>query len=140
MRFSVFSASVGLLCSWAIGALAQTSPPPATSGGFAGIVLDAAGNSPIRRAIVTLSTVETQPQDAVAWTDANGRFSFGYLSAGRYQLRLAKDGYQVAFYGAETFRRPPGIIQLGAGQLRNDFIFNLQLMTSITGVVLDEDG
>jgi Carboxypeptidase regulatory-like domain len=140
MRFSVFSASVGLLCSWTIGALAQTSPAPVTNGVIAGIVLDAAGNSPIRRAVVTLSTVETQPQDAVAWTDANGRFSFGYLPAGRYQLRVAKDGYQLAFYGAETFRRPPSVIQLAAGQLRNDFIFRLQLSNSITGAVLDEDG
>src|SRR5207244_654535 len=36
--------------------------------------------------------------------------------------------------------RPPDIIQLTAGQLRNDFTFRLQLMNSITGVVLDEDG
>jgi Carboxypeptidase regulatory-like domain len=140
MRFSVFCASVGLLCPWTIGALAQTPPPSAATGVIAGVVLDAAGNSPIRRAVVTLSTVETQPQDAVAWTDANGRFSFGYLPAGRYQLRVAKDGYQLAFYGAETFRRPPGVIQLAAGQVRNDFIFRLQLTNSITGVVLDDDG
>jgi hypothetical protein len=140
MRFSVFRASVGLLCSWAIGALAQTAPAAATNGVIAGMVLDATGNSPIRRAIVTLSTVETQPQDAVAWTDANGRFSFGYLAPGQYQLRATKDGYQGVAYGAETLRRPPGIIQLTAGQFRNDFIFRLQLMNSITGVVLDEDG
>jgi hypothetical protein len=140
MRFSVFSASVGLLCPWTIGALAQTPPPSAAAGVIAGVVLDSAGNSPIRRAIVTLSTVETQPQDAAAWTDANGRFSFGYLPSGRYQLRATKDGYQGMAYGAETLRRPPGIIQLAAGQFRNDFIFRLQLMNSITGVVLDEDG
>jgi hypothetical protein len=140
MRFSVFSASVGLLCSLAIGALAQTSPPSATSGVIAGMVLDATGNSPIRRAIVTLSTVETQPQDAVAWTDANGRFSFGYLPPGRYQLRVTKDGYQPAANGEVNPRRPPAIIQLAAGEARTDFIFRLQLISSISGVVLDEDG
>jgi len=139
MRFSVFRASVGLSCSLAIGALAQTSPPAASSGVIAGMVLDATGNSPIRRAIVTLSTVETQPQDAVAWTDANGRFSFGYLPPGRYQLRATKDGYQPAAFGAANSRRPPGIIQLTAGESRNDLVFRLQLVSSISGVVLDED-
>src|ERR1700687_4661226 len=137
MRFSVFRAFVGLLCPWTIGVLAQTAPPAATNGVIAGMVLDAAGNSPTRRAIVPLSTVETQPQDAVAWTDANGRFSFGYLPAGRYQLRVTKDGYQPAVNAAGNSRRPPAIIQLGAGEYRSDFIFRLQLVSSISGVVLD---
>src|SRR5579864_8809138 len=137
MRYSVFRASIGLFCFFAIGVAGQ-SPAP-SPGVIAGIVVDSA-NSPVRRAIVTLSTVEAQPQDAVAWTDANGRFSFGYLPAGRYQLRAVKDGYQGAAYGAEASRRPPGIIQLTAGQFRSDFIFRLHLMDSITGVVLNEDG
>jgi hypothetical protein len=140
MRFSAFRASVGLSCSLAIGAFAQTSPPAAASGNIAGIVLDGSENSPLRRAIVTLSTVEAQPQDAVAWTDTNGRFSFGYLPPGRYQLRVTKDGYQPAANGAGNSRRPPAIIQLAAGETRSDFIFHLQLISSISGVVLDEDG
>src|SRR5207253_7003589 len=87
---------------------------PASSGAIAGIVVDAGSNSPIRRSVITLSTVEAQPQDAVAWTDSNGRFSFGYLPPGRYLLRATKNGYQAASYGADTFRRPPAVIQLAA--------------------------
>ena len=144
MRFSAFRASVALLCFLAIRALPQTSPPTSTppaasSGMIAGIVLDAAGSSPIRRAVVTLSTVETQPQDAVAWTDANGRFSFGYLPAGSYQLRVTKDAYQPAANVAGNSRRPPAIIRLAAGESRKDLVFRLQLVSSISGVVLDED-
>jgi hypothetical protein len=139
MRYSVFRASIGLLYCLVMGAQTRTAPP-AASGMIAGTVLDAADNSPLRRAIVTLSTVETQPQDAVAWTDANGRFSFGYLPADRYQLRATKDGFQPAFYGAGNTRRPPAIIQLAAGDSRSDFILRLQLISSINGVVLDEDG
>lgn len=140
MRFSAFRAFVGLSCSLAIGASAQTSPAAAESGFISGIVLDAAGNSPIRRAIVTLSTVEAQPQDAVAWSDANGRFSFGYLPAGRYQLRVTRDGYQPAAYGARNPGGPPATIQLAASESRSDLIFRLKLISSISGVVLDEDG
>jgi hypothetical protein len=139
MRYSAFRASIGLFCCFVMAAQAQTAPP-ATPGMIGGIVLDAASNTPIRRAIVTLSTVETQPQDAVAWTDANGRFSFGYLPAGRYQLRVMKDGYQLAAYGARNPRRPPETIQLAAGESRRDLVFHLQLVSSISGVVLDEDG
>jgi len=141
MRFRAFRASVGLSCSLAIGAFAQTSLPSAASGNIAGIVLDAGENSPLRRAVVTLSTVEAQPQDAVAWTDANGRFSFGYLPAGRYQIRVTKDGYQPAAYnGAGNPNRPPETIQLAVGESRSGLMLRLKLISSINGVVLDEDG
>ena len=138
MRIPVLGVFTGLSLSLMIGA--QTTSAPASPGAIGGVVVNANDSSPIRRAIVTLSTVEAQPQDAVAWSDANGRFSFGYLPAGRYQLRVIKDGYQAAVYGGEAFRRPPAIIQLADGQVRRDFIFRLQLINSITGVVLDEDG
>src|SRR6266853_3660016 len=137
MHESAFRVSLVFICGLTIGAPAQTV---SSGGAIAGIVVDAGNKSPIRRAVITLSTVEAQPQDAVAWTDANGRFSFGYLPPGRYQLRAMRDGYQGTAYGADTFRRPPAVIQLAAGQFRNDFIFRLQLMNSMTGVVLDEDG
>jgi hypothetical protein len=137
MCSSAFRVSLIFFGVLAIGAQAQ----PVSSGGvIAGSVVDADTNSPIRRAVITLSTVETEPQDAVAWADANGRFSFAYLPPGRYQLRAMKDGYHGAVYGATTSRRPPAIIQLAAGQFRNDFTFRLHRMNSITGVVLDEDG
>jgi hypothetical protein len=141
MRLSAFRAFVGLSCSLAIGAFAQTSPPAAASGNIAGIVLDAGENSPIRRAVVTLSTVEAQPQDAVAWTDANGRFAFGYLPPGRYQLRVTRDGYQPAAYNsAGNPNRPPETIQLAASESRSGLILHMKLISSISGVVLDEDG
>jgi hypothetical protein len=133
MYLSLFSAAT---CCLMVAAQAQ----PQSSGAIGGIVVDANNNTPIRRAIVTLSTVEGRPQDAVAWTDGEGRFWFGYLPSGPYQLRASKVGYQMAAYGAETPRRPAAIIQLAAGEVRSDFIFRLQQMSSISGDVLDEDG
>lgn len=115
----------------------QSAPP---SGTIAGMVIDGNNIGPIRRAIVTLSTVETQPQDAVAWTDGNGRFAFGYLPSGRYELRVSKTGYQTTAFGSDAPRRPPTVIQLGAGETRGDFVFRLQPVTSILGSVTDQDG
>jgi len=122
-----------------MAALAQPPQPTPASGGIAGVVLDS-DNMPVRRAIITLSTVETPPQDAVAWSDAKGRFSFSNVPAGRYQLRASKSGYEPAFYGSKTARVPPEIIRLAADEVRTDFIFHLQGMSWLSGMVLDEDG
>src|ERR1700680_567805 len=98
MHFSLFRASLGLCC-WMTAAFAQIPQQAPASGGIAGIVLDA-NNVPVRRAIITLSTVETPPQDAVAWSDANGRFSFSNVPAGRYQLRAS--GYPLDSAGPNS--------------------------------------
>jgi hypothetical protein len=80
MSFPFFRVWVGLsVCGFAA---AQAHGPAPPTGTIAGMVVDAGNNSPIRRAVVTLSTVEAHPQDAVAWTDGNGRFAFGYLPPG----------------------------------------------------------
>lgn len=137
MSLPLFRVAIVLGCCLPASAQTPTSAPP--SGAIAGIVTDS-NKAPIRRAIVTLSTIETHPQDAVAWTDANGRFAFGYLPAGRYELRVAKNGYQNTAYGSEQPRRPPSAIQLGAGEVRGDFVFHLQQITTISGLVVDEGG
>ena len=59
-----FRVSLVFFCCLNLGSQPQT----ASSGAIAGIVVNGANNSPIRRAIITLSTVEPKPQDAVAWT------------------------------------------------------------------------
>lgn len=128
-------AFAGLFCCLSLAA--QTPP---TAAAIAGVVIDGGTRQAIRRAVVTLSTVETHPQDAVAWTDATGRFAFGYLPAGRYEIRVTKTGYQAAAYGSDSPRRPPGVIQLAAGEIRNDLVFRLQVMSTVTGTVTDENG
>lgn len=131
-RFSVFCLI--------LNAQAQTPPAQPASGAIAGIVVDRNHDAPIRRAVVTLSTLEPRPREAVAWTGSDGRFSFGNLPAGRYRLAVLKNGYQFAVHGTDSFRLPPEIIQLAVGESRTDFVFRLQVLTSISGVVADQDG
>ena len=132
MRLSYLLAALG--CCWSL--LHAQGP----NGSISGIVFDRESKTPIRRAVVTLSTMERPPQDAVAWTDASGRFAFGYLPAGRYQLRAQKDGYQAAVFGTDASFQPPAIITLAAGENRGDFAFRLWRTGAISGVVLDDDG
>lgn len=138
MDFPRWGVSISSFCACLV-TLAQTPSLAPASGGIAGVVLEG-DNAPVRQAIVTLSSVETSPQDAVAWTDGNGRFLFSNLPAGRYQLRASKSGYEPAVYGSKTARIPAGIIKLGAGEVRSDFTFHLLRMSSISGMVVDEDG
>ena len=138
MHYSLFIRSIGLWCCIAVFGYAQAQPQP--GGVIAGVAVDARNNMPVRRTIITLSTMETPAQDAVAWTDSNGRFSFSYLAPGRYQLRARKDGYQFLVYGAKTLASPAGTIQLAAGEVRSDIVFRLQLTSSISGVVVGDDG
>ena len=126
-------------CCLPLAAVAQ-APVSAPSGVIAGMVADAARNTPIARAVVTLSTAEGVPQEAVAWTDASGRFAFGYLPPGRYQLSVTKSGYQATAYGAIPSLRPPTIIQLGPGESRADFVLRMQVPSAVSGVVLDDNG
>jgi hypothetical protein len=143
MHLMISRKSRGFFCciltaSAALYAQAPTASP--ISGAISGTVVNRTGNAPLRRAVVTLSTVESQPQDAVAWTDAAGRFSFSYLPAGRYQLRAIKDGFQGVAFGSESRNGPPGIITLAAGENRADIQLRLSPVSVISGMVVDDAG
>ncbi len=133
--------TVSLLVALCVSGFADLrAQQPATTGTIAGVVLDAATKDPIRKAIVHLSTVGNDPQDAVAWTDGNGGFAFGFLPAGRYQLTASKDGYAVTLFGRDKTTLLPPVIKLAAGENRTDFVFRLEHPATISGTVLDEDG
>jgi hypothetical protein len=143
-RFRGWSAVCWYALAGCFASYAQVSSRPGASAGVAGVVagiiLDRESNAPIRRVVVTLSTVEAQPQDAIAWSDSAGRFAFGNLPPGRYQVRAQKRGYRNTPFGTDTPNRPPAIIVLAEGESRSDLVIRLQHFGAISGVVLDEDG
>jgi protocatechuate 3,4-dioxygenase beta subunit len=104
------------------------------------VVLNDATGTPIRRAIVTLSTLDTPPLEAVTFTESNGAFGFTAIPPGKYRLRAEMDGFQHASFGASTPARPPVTLNLAAGDGRYGITFRLRPLASISGVVLDPDG
>jgi hypothetical protein len=113
-------------------------PLTAGTAAVSGTVLVAGTGQPARRARVTLNATEGGGS-RTAMTDEEGRYSFGDLAAGRYNLSVSKNGHVGVTYGQTRPGRPGTPIQLADGQ---KFAANLQLPRGsvITGTVVDEYG
>jgi len=114
-------------------------PPPAFAA-ISGVILNDATGAPVRRAAVTLVTLDTTPLEALTFSEANGAFGFNTIPPGKYRLRVEMPGFQRAWFGAATSTRAPGTLKLAAGDFRYGITFRLRQLGSISGVVLDPDG
>ncbi len=107
---------------------------------ISGVVLNDSTGAPILRAAITLSTLGATPLDAVTFSDSSGAFGFNTIPPAKYQLHVDLDGFEQAWFGAATPTRPPGTLNLAAGDIRYGITFRLRPLGSISGVVLDADG
>jgi len=107
---------------------------------LSGVVLNDATGTPLRRAVVTLSTVDPPHLEAVTFTESNGAFGFIAIPPGNYRLRAGFDGFERAWFGARDPLRPPGTLKLAAGDNRYGITFRLLPLASISGTVMDADG
>lgn len=93
-------------------------PDPVRTGTaiLAGVVTtDAASDTPVQRAIITL--VASEGGDARSTvSDESGRFAFSGLPAGRFTLTAQKPAHLKNHYGATRPGRPGTSIALGDGQ------------------------
>lgn len=71
-------------------------PPPVTTGGIKGKVLDSETRQPINGAVVTIDGI------AVSTSDLNGDFSFLNLDEAAYNLRVGAAGYSEAVVSGVT--------------------------------------
>jgi hypothetical protein len=81
--------------------------------------------------------LELQDEERVARTDSNGRFLFTELPAGRYRLRVTKDGYLRQEFPRSSMGAPGLPIDLAAGQEVRNIVFRLDRAPSISGVIRD---
>jgi uncharacterized protein (DUF2141 family) len=94
---------------------------------------------PMRRVIVTLTAPEL-PGGRAAVTDADGRFSFDRLPAGRYAIAGSKPAYLDGAYGAHRPGRAGIPVQLAAGESRVDVTFTMFRGAAISGVLRGANG
>ena len=123
-------------------ASAQTTAPvrPTPYAALSGVVLNDATGAPIRRAAITLSTLDDTPLEALTFSESNGAFGFTAIPPGKYQLRVDLEGFQQARFGAGTSNRPPATLKLASGDVRYGITFRLRPLGSISGVVFDPEG
>jgi protocatechuate 3,4-dioxygenase beta subunit len=134
---------IGVIFAWLAAPAWAQDPAQAPSSPFAaisGVVLNDVTGAPIRRAVITLATFGETPLEAVTFSESNGAFGFIAIPPGKYRLRADLDGFQPARFGASTSSRPPGTLNLAAGDTRYGITFRLRPLGSISGVVLDADG
>ena len=131
-----------------VGGFVQTGPlgptrdntPPATGRStIRGRVVAADNGQPIRRASVRISAPELRGQ-RTALTDAEGRYEFAKLPAGRYTINATKNVYVTWSFGQTQAGSPARPMGLADGQVADNVNIALPRASVITGRVTDELG
>ncbi len=116
-----------------------TRPVGTHSGAIGGRVLGADGKTPLRRAIVRLSS-SALPRRLTVRADLQGRYTFPGLPTGRYTVSASKAGYLALEYGQRRPFEAGRRIELGAAERLTGVDIVLPPSASITGVVIDDAG
>lgn len=118
-----------------------TSPvQPSGTARIAGRVVAAQTGRPIAGAVVQLLSFEVMRTARTEVTDAQGRYAFTGLAAGRYQLEARADRYLGLQYGQRHPDDPPRTIDLRDGDAFDGGDVALPRPGAIEGVIVDEFG
>jgi len=104
-----------------------------------GRVLASDGGQPLRRATVRINAAELRVA-RTAFTDADGRYDFRDLPAGRYSISASKPTFVNWSYGQTLPNGPGKPIALSDNQTADNVDMRLLRGAVITGRVLDEFG
>src|SRR5262249_11673838 len=105
------------------------------TGRIRGRVTSAESGTPIRRAQVRISGTDVAPKTAM--TDAQGRFEFGDLPAGRFNLSATKSGYVTVSYGQTRPYESGRAIELADKQALDKADISMPRGSVITGRIVD---
>jgi hypothetical protein len=104
-----------------------------------GRVVTSDNGTPVRRAQVRAQSGELRANRLVS-TDAQGRFEFKDLPAGRWNLTASKAGFMTLRYGQHRAFEAGTPVEIKDGQLMERADFSLPRGAAITGRVFDEFG
>ena len=122
----------------------QTSLKPGTAT-LHGRVFAVDSGQPLRKVQVRITSADPgvagqPPENRLATTDADGRYVFKELPAGRYTLNASKSGYLSLAYGQRRPAEPGKSLDILDGQTVEKVDFSLPRGGVIAGRILDEFG
>jgi Carboxypeptidase regulatory-like domain len=117
----------------------RASPAPNGTAVVRGLVVGADTGWPLRRARVRLSGPELGPEGRTASTDADGRYEFTDLPAGRFNLSAERSRYLFFRYGQRRPLGPGRSLQVADGQIL-DVDMSMIRMGVISGRIADDLG
>jgi hypothetical protein len=103
-----------------------------------GRIVSAESGGPVRRAQVRIIGTEIGSKNAM--TDADGRYEFRDLPAGRFNLSATKAGFVTVQYGQTRPFESGKPIDLTEGQLLDKADFSMPRGSAISGRLVDEFG
>jgi protocatechuate 3,4-dioxygenase beta subunit len=116
----------------------DTAPATGTSV-IRGRVIDASTGTPLRKAVVSISSAELR-ESRSASTDTEGGYEFVDLPAGQFNMTVTKPGYVNLIYGQRAPDEPGKQLRLGDKQVVAKVDYSLPRGAVVTGRVLDEYG
>jgi len=130
---------------------AQTPPPISTTKidptaetcTLSGMVVGKADGAPLKGATVHLwaEGVGRESEHTIAAkSGADGRFLLKNVPAGKYHLKVSRNGYSDVEYGQHKPSDPGAIVNLQPGQNMSDLLFKMSRAGVISGRIFDEDG
>ncbi|MGA8593949.1 MAG: carboxypeptidase-like regulatory domain-containing protein [Bryobacteraceae bacterium] len=136
MQAVVFRACLASVLFLATG-FGRQSPSPQTYR-LSGTAVDSETRSPLPGTEVQVSPIGKPDLIESVIADANGRFEFSNLFAGKYSLEAVRSGYLRSSF--EQHGRYSTAVVVGPGLSATDLIFPLKRKASISGTITDQDG
>ncbi|MCU1386173.1 MAG: hypothetical protein JWL71_4870 [Acidobacteria bacterium] len=117
----------------------NNAPPPPGTATLRGHVFAADSGLPLRKAQVRIAAGEIR-ENRLATTDAEGRYEFKEVRAGRYTVSAAKGSYVGLSYGQQRPLDAPKPLQILDNQTVERLDLSLPRGSIITGRIVDEFG
>src|ERR1700686_3526492 len=116
LRLRVLVLPLALLLALCADAQKDSKPPKEESCSVSGIVIKMADSAPLRKAHVSLISVEDPTRMVAAVTNADGRFALKSIEPGPYRLYVSRVGFVSEGYGQRKPDAPGAVLTFRGGQ------------------------